>query len=70
MHSKSFLKIVNAGFTFYRERWNGEQNGGQIWKASLPGKWTLHEKGFKSKAALLRAMQGLLDNDPFAITEH
>lgn len=69
MHSKSFTKIVAAGFTFYRDRWDDEK-GGSIWMAKQAGNWKLHLKDFKTKAALKRAMDDLINNDPFAITEH
>lgn len=64
------MKVAAAGFTLYRTRWSDNNNVGTIWCATEPGAWHLYsEKAYLSKAALRRAMDEIIKNDPFALLD-
>lgn len=70
MEKRSFMKVAAAGFTFYRTRWSDKNNLGTIWCATEPGAWRLYlEKAYLSKAALWRAMDEIINKDPFALLD-
>lgn len=69
MDKHSFNKLTQAGWVFYRTRWNELEQLGEIWKAEQSGSWRKHEAGFKSKTALEKRLKEIIQEDLKALAE-